>query len=113
MCQKLRARRAETQAGNVASQQAEALVAALSAGAEGWPAFAGKEEGVQAKYAARYTDSVWAWHAALEGSRGRQPAGETSSPIKEAWDGLSGAAWEGRGGWATVKRYPASPTDPS
>ena len=47
VCQKLRARRAETQADNAASQQAAAAVqAALAAamaagGAEGWPAFAG------------------------------------------------------------------------
>ena len=46
VCQKLRARRAETQADNAASQQAAAAVqAALAAamaagGAEGWPAFA-------------------------------------------------------------------------
>ena len=48
MCQKLRARRAETQADNAASQQAAAVQAAVAAavaaaGVEGWPAFAGQE----------------------------------------------------------------------
>ena len=45
VCQKLRARRAETQADNAVSQQAAAVqaavAAAMAAGAEGWPAFAG------------------------------------------------------------------------